>query len=72
MNKGELKSKLRFLVMHYNPELVITDSAWDKAFHFYEGYQSCFDAIVKFPVGDSYAQNFILDETLKYLIKCTQ
>ncbi len=69
MTKGELKSKLKFLVLDYDPELTIQDAVWDRTYHFYEGYYQCFQDIVKFPVEDSYARNFILEETFKHLLR---
>lgn len=70
MNKGELKSKLKFLVLDHDPELTVKDAIWDRAYHFYEGYSQCFSDTVKVvPVSDSFAQNFILEETFKYLLK---
>jgi len=72
MTKGELKSKLKFLVLDYNPELVITQIIWDEVYHFYIGYSKCFSDVVKFPVTDDYAKRFILEETFNHLIKiCT-
>ena len=68
-NKGELKAKLRSRIMFYNPELEIKDTTWDRLFHYYEGYVDCFDSVVKFPVEDSFAQDFIIDETFKHLLK---
>jgi hypothetical protein len=69
MNKGELKSKLKFLVLHYDPELVIDQSSWDNAYNFYIGYSQCFNDIIKVPKNDMFSKDFILDETFNFLIK---
>ena len=66
MNKGELKARLIFFL---DPELEVRDSHWTRAFAFYQGYSKCFDDVIKFPVEDSYAQSFIIDETLSFLNK---
>ena len=73
MTKGELKSKLKFLVLDYDPELTITQSQWDEVYHFHCGYVKCFSDVVKFPIVQSYTKNFILEDAFNHLIKiCSQ
>jgi hypothetical protein len=69
LTKGELKSKLSDRLIIHDPELEIREVTWDKVYNYFVGYEDCFDATLKFPVGDSFAQSFILDETFKYLLK---
>lgn len=68
LQKGELKSKLSFLVLHHNPELTIHNDQWTEAYNWYKGYCACFESVVGYPFDDSYAHNFILEETFKYLL----
>ena len=69
LGKGELKSKLKFLVLDHNPEIEVTQGVWDEVYHFYIGYSQCFSDVVKFPIDQSYAINFILEETFNHLLK---
>jgi hypothetical protein len=64
MDKGQLKSKLKPLL---DPEIVVKESQWRSIHEYYLGYCSCFSAIVDFPLSNSFAQDFILSETLKRL-----
>jgi len=68
LSKGELKSKLSFLVLHHNPEIVIQESEWKDVYNFYLGYVTCFKAVLSYPFDDSYAHNFILEECFNFLI----
>lgn len=70
MDKHLLKSKLKIPVLQHDPELIIKDAQWEKAYNYYRGYKDCFSSIVKFmDADDPFAHNFILEETLKHLIK---
>lgn len=69
LDKGEFKSKLSFLVLHYDPELTIHEKDWDRVYYFYIGYVSCFKTMINYPFEDSYAHNFILEECFKYLLE---
>ena len=73
LTKGEMKRKLIFLLLDEYPERTIQDALWDKIYHYYLGYSHCFSAIVsdRFPLDNSYAKNFILEETYNYLIECS-
>lgn len=69
LSKGELKKKLVFLVMNDDPELTIPNPIWDRVYNYYLGYSTCFKDVVKFPVDDSFAQNYIIEECYKHLTK---
>lgn len=69
ITEGELKSKLKFLVIDHDPEMIISNSDWNRVYHFFVGYSQCFKDAFRFPIEDSYAKSFILNETFQYLLK---
>lgn len=68
LSKGELKSKLSFLVLHHNPELIVQDSDWNDVYYYYRGYSECFKAIVTYPFADNTAQDWIIEECFQMLL----